>query len=84
MVSWDVPDRPRNRALFVEGKEILLFRRDDAATFRRHLAGLRKDPALARRLAEAAGQSLLLRHTSEIRIRETLAWIAGDLERILL
>lgn len=76
-VSWEVPDRPRNRALFQEGTEILLFNREDPSTLARHLANLHRDRELGRRLAEAAGQKLRAHHTSEARVREALAWIGG-------
>src|SRR5438067_9752015 len=54
VVSWDLPDRPRNRALFEEDQEILLFQRDQPEHLAEHLRRLRADPQLGQSLADNA------------------------------
>jgi hypothetical protein len=73
VVAWDVPDRPRNRALFEDGREILLFRTPDelGEAVRR----LRDDPACAEALVRNASRKVRRLHTAERRVRDILAWI---------
>lgn len=75
VVAWDVPDRPRNRALFEDGVEILLFSGTDAlaATLRR----LREDPGLATAVAASGWRKVARLHTAERRVEQILAWTEG-------
>lgn len=73
VVSWEVPNRPRNRALFEPGKEILLFDTPDQLAV--HLDRLRRDEPFARQLATNARQKLLRYHTLEHRTRQILDWL---------
>jgi hypothetical protein len=74
-VSWEVPARPRNLALFEDGKEILLFRRQHVEQLVEHLARLQRDPDHGRRIVDAARQKVLRHHTSEHRVRQVFEWI---------
>jgi hypothetical protein len=74
-VSWAIPDRPRNLALFEDGKEILLFQRQHQEQLIEHLARLHRDLDYGRRILEAARQKVLRYHTSEIRARQVFAWV---------
>ncbi len=74
VVSWRIPDRPRSESLFVEGEEILLF--SEPAQLVEHLHRLLKDAAFARRIARNAQEKLRRSHTTEIRVRQILNWIA--------
>ena len=75
LISWDVPDRPRNRALFVEGEEILLFQNGRSDQLQAHIEKLQGDSAYAVRLARNATRKLWRFHTSEKRIRQVLFWL---------
>ncbi len=75
MVSWEVPERPRNLALFEDGKEILLFQRQRVENMVEHLNRLHQDLAHGRRIVEAARQKVLRYHTSEHRVRQMFDWI---------
>ncbi len=75
VLSWDVPDRPRNRALFEPDREILLFQRDQPAQLAEHIRHLQNDPQFARRLTKHARAKVLRYHTLDHRIRQTLDWI---------
>jgi hypothetical protein len=77
VVAWDVPGRPRNRALFEDGVEILLF--SETETLAARLERLREDPALAAAVAAGGWRAVARAHTAEHRVRQILAWTdAGD------
>lgn len=73
VASWAIPDRPRTRALFEDGAEILLF--EDAGGLCAALDRLAADGTLGDRLAANARRCLLERHTAERRVAEILAWL---------
>ena len=80
VVSWEITDRPRTRQLFAEGEEILLFPKENSAALVAQLRRLRREPDLARRLAEQARTKLLRLHTVETRVRQIIDWIELGLE----
>lgn len=75
VLSWDVPNRPRNRALFEPDREILLFQRDQPEQLAEHIRHLQNDTQFARRLTKHARAKVLRYHTLDYRIRQTLDWI---------
>ena len=74
VISAEIPDRPRTRALFADGKEILLYRPGDADHLRECIDRVATDRAFARRLAENALRCVRDRHTVEVRVMEILNW----------
>ena len=80
VISWEVPDRPLNRALFEDGREILLFNGDGPARLADHIRKVRSDPGFAGRLATAAQEKVRGLHTLEIRVRQVLDWIERGTE----
>ena len=42
VVSWEIPDRPRNKMLFEDGMEILLYPKDDASVLASHIRRIRE------------------------------------------
>lgn len=80
VISWEIPDRPRNRALFVNGKEILLFRRDQPEVLAEHIRRLERDPGLSQEIAATARQRVIRFHTWEERARQILGWIENGCE----
>jgi glycosyl transferase family 1 len=79
VVAWDVPDRPRNRALFEDGAEILLFSGREPAALADVLHRLRGDPARAASIATNGWQKVRRVHTIERRVEQILAWTdTGD------
>ena len=77
VVAWDVPDRPRNRALFEDGVEILLF--TGAESLAAILGRLREDPALAAKVAANGWRTVARAHTAERRVQQILHWTdTGD------
>ena len=74
VVAWDVPGRPRNRALFEDSAEILLFSGTEPAALASALHRLQRDPALASTIANNGWQKVQRAHTIERRVQQILAW----------
>ncbi|MDI6761905.1 MAG: glycosyltransferase [Thermodesulfobacteriota bacterium] len=88
VISWEVPNRPRNKALFDDGREILLFNKKDPSQLASHIQRLQNEPDFSRVIAENASRKLRRFHTIENRIRQVLDWIEtgkepdyGELEK---
>jgi glycosyltransferase involved in cell wall biosynthesis len=75
IVSWEIPDRPRNRALFENGTEILLFNPDEPRQLADHLLRIMRDPAFAGTIAENGRRKLQALHTVEHRVGQILEWL---------
>ncbi|MBI5418803.1 MAG: methyltransferase domain-containing protein [Deltaproteobacteria bacterium] len=82
VISWEIPDRPRNRALFRDGEEILLFPKDEPGVLAEHVRRLRHDPDLAERIVSNARRRIWRFHTSEKRIRQILDWVETGREPV--
>jgi hypothetical protein len=82
IVSWDLPDRPHNRALFADGEEILLFDRHQPEQLADHLRRLQADPALGQRIAENARRKIKRFHTVERRVAQILDWTTRGVEPV--
>ena len=80
VVSWGFPDRPRNRALWEEDSEILLFQRDSPEQLAEHIQRLRCDHVFATKLANTTLQKLRRFHTAEHRVGQILDWIDSGTE----
>ena len=79
VVAWDVPDRPRNRALFEDGAEILLFSGTEGKALAAALHRLQRDSALATTIATNGWRKVRRVHTIERRVQQILAWTdTGD------
>lgn len=79
-ISWVVPNRPRNRGLFEEEKEILLYKRNQPDQLARHLSELQRNPGLARMLVGNAREKIKRYHTAEVRAWQILNWIETGIE----
>ncbi len=75
VVSWEVPDRPKTKALFADGREILLYSKECPTVLREHLARLAQDADYGRDIAIAARAAVLGAHTTEQRAAQILSWI---------
>ena len=74
VVTWDVPGRPRNRALFEDGAEVLLFSGTEPEALASALRRLRGDPARAAAIATNGWQKVRRAHTIERRVQQILTW----------
>jgi len=80
IISWDIPNRPRTRALFEIGREILLFNPDQPAKLAEHIERLIREPEVAERVVDAARCKLREFHTIERRVRQILEWSTEGVE----
>lgn len=74
ILSWDIPNRPRNRALWEDGEELLLFDGDRPEQLAEHIHRLHREPELGGRVANNALQKFRRLHTTEHRVRQILEW----------
>jgi spore maturation protein CgeB len=74
VISWEIPDRPYNTALFADGKEILLY--NTPAQLADHIAHLRAEPAFGAAIAANARRQVQAWHTTEKRVQQILRWVA--------
>ena len=73
VISWRVPNRPQNQALFVDGEEILLYSTpDELAT---QIERVLSDTEFAQQIAQNARKKVKAWHTTEKRVEQILHWI---------
>ena len=82
VMAWRVPDRPRNEALFEEGKEIYLYNSDNLDEFADRVRHILSNQDLMFETAAKAQRKVLRYHTTEVRVRQVLDWIATGTEPI--
>lgn len=75
VISWEVPDRPRTKALFTDDKEILLFHGSDPSQLAERIQTLQGNPDLGRWIVRNAREKILQYHTAEGRVRQILEWV---------
>ncbi|MCS6329547.1 MAG: glycosyltransferase [Nitrospira sp.] len=77
VISWQIPDHPKNLGLFEPERDILLFPGDQPEVLARQIDRVLQDPAFAGCLAQRAQEKVRRYHTAERRLRDTLAWIGN-------
>ena len=75
VISWEIPDRPRNKALFEDGSEVLLFAKNDPTQLVDQIKRVLSDQNLSRKLVVNAQRKLRRFHTLEVRVRQILDWL---------
>jgi GT2 family glycosyltransferase len=75
VISWDVPDRPRNAQLFTPGRDFLVYQASEPSMLARHISRVVTDKPFRLQLAVSAREQLLRYHTVEQRIGQVLSWI---------
>jgi GT2 family glycosyltransferase/SAM-dependent methyltransferase/tetratricopeptide (TPR) repeat protein len=80
VISWQVPNHPRNLALFEPDKDILLFNPDDPAALVGQIDRLRRDPKYAASVAHNGQDRVRRYHTAEQRLKDTLCWLREGVE----
>lgn len=76
VISWEIPARPQNKALFEDGREILLYSKNDPSQLAAHIQRILSEPRLGQRIAANALLKLKRFHTVEERVRQILNWVA--------
>lgn len=75
VITWEVPNRPRNLALFEDGKEILLYRHDRPDELVCQMERLTRDANRVDKIVNAARLKIKRLHTMEHRVKQILKWI---------
>lgn len=75
VVSWRIPNRPRNESLFEPDREILLYAPDDREGLRGQLERVLNDAPFAEAVAERAQAKVRRYHTIERRVEQILSWL---------
>ena len=75
VISWEIPDRPRTKSLYEDGKEILLFPKDNPDILSAHIRQIQNNPEFGKWIADNARRKLLCFHTVEKRVKQILHWL---------
>lgn len=75
VLSWEIPDRPQTNALFENGKEILLFSKDNPEQLAEHILRIQREPEFADHISTNARDKILTYHTLEKRVAQILNWL---------
>ncbi len=70
-----IANRPLTQKLFEDGREILLYDRNNPESLADAIKKLKADPAYVRRIVRASQAKLRSFHTAEARVRQILDWI---------
>ena len=73
VISWEIPNRPRNTAMFEDGKEILLYSTPEELTA--HIQHVLSDLDFAQQIADNARRKVKRFHTTEKRVQQILHWV---------
>ena len=76
VITVETQDRPHLASLFKDGRDLLLYPRDNPSVLAGHIKHLLDDPDFGRQIAMNARDKLLRYHTMEFRVAQFLDWIA--------
>ncbi len=80
VISFEIPNRPRTRTLYENGKEILLYSRDNPGQLAEHIRHIQREPAFGQMLARNALAKMRQFHTEEKFVTDILSWIDNGVE----
>lgn len=80
VISWNIPDHPRNLNLFEPDKDLLLFQQDNPGALAQQIDRVLHDRPFAESLARQAQDTIRRHHTAERRLQATLDWIRSGKE----
>lgn len=75
VISWEIPGRPRTKALYEDGKEIMLYDSNNPDQLVSHIQRIRRETGYGQRIAANALKKLRSLHTSEKFVGQLLDWI---------
>ena len=75
VISWEIPDRPKNKALFQTDQEILLFDKDHPEQLAIQIRRILSDRNLNRKIVTNAFKKIESFHTIEKRVEQIIKWI---------
>jgi radical SAM superfamily enzyme YgiQ (UPF0313 family) len=76
VITLKPEDRPNLNALFEDGKDLLLYSRNDPAMLAGHIRSISKDREFGGWIARNARDKLIRHHTTELRVGQFLDWLA--------
>ena len=82
IISWEIPDRPQNKNLFEDGKEILLYPKNNPSALADCIKRILSDPDLGKRLVTNAQRKLKHFHTAEKRVSQILDWVTNEINPV--
>jgi len=75
VIALHQPENPRQNRQFEDGKDILLYTRDNPEVLAEHIRHIMRDPEFGYRIAVNAHDKMLRLHTVEKRVKQFLDWI---------
>lgn len=85
VISCEILDRPKNKALFDDGEDILLYSKDNPQQLAEHIKRLIMDPQYAEKITLSARLKIEYFHTTSKRVNEILKWVEnGDIPSYIL
>ncbi len=75
VIALHQPDNPRQNLHFEDGKDILLYPRDNPEVLAEHIRHILRDPEFGYRIAVNAHDKMLRLHTVEKRVKQFMDWI---------
>lgn len=75
VISWEIPDRPRTRAIFEENVEIFLFPKHKPEVLASHIRRIQNDPEFGQTIAAHARDKVLQCFTTEKFVKRILEWL---------
>jgi hypothetical protein len=82
VISWEIPHRPKNTALFEDEHEILLYSTPEQLA--NQIERVLSDPGFGEQIAQNARHKVMRFHTIEKRVQQILHWVETDETPILL
>jgi radical SAM superfamily enzyme YgiQ (UPF0313 family) len=80
VITYKILDRPMLESAFEDGKDILLYSKDEPTRLVEHVKHVLRDPEFGQRIATTARDKLLRFHTTAKRVHQFLRWIATGQE----
>ena len=77
VISWEIPDRPRNKGLFEDESEVLLFEKNNPGQLVDQIKRVLNDQNLNRKIVVNAQRKLRRFHTLGFRVRQILDWLSS-------
>lgn len=77
VISWEIPERPKTKALFEDGKDILLYSKDNPEQLASHIQRILREPDFAQYIVDNASRKIRSSHTCEIQVGQILSWVAN-------
>lgn len=78
VITVEIPERPKTKTLFEDGKEILLYKQNDPLQLAEHIEHILREPEFGRQIAANASRKLKELHTIEELVRQILTWVENQ------